>query len=269
MFRYRAFGLSVSSDLAFPELLSSENGDVADLVIRRGEIPPTKADATQFHLHLPNIADFLISNGRQIVYQLAPGTTEDDARLFILGSCFGCVLQQRGFIVLHGNAISTDGERCRIVVGKQGAGKSTRAAWYFLRGAKILADDVCAISFTESGDPLVVPSFPQIKLWQASADLLGISTLGLRRLREKQEKFCLPLGAQFQATPVRLDEIVEIDPEQGSSSDLAGVGKVTRLLRHSYRYSFIRRMGLSSDYSKKILRLAGLVTMRSGPRPAL
>jgi len=113
-------------------------------------------------------------------------------------------------IVLHGNAISTDGKTCSVFVGQSGAGKSTTAAWYFQRGAKILTDDVCAITFDDEGKPLVIPSFPQLKIWQESADLLSISTQGLRQIHLKENKFAIPTHTQFCEQPLPVREIFEL-----------------------------------------------------------
>jgi len=218
-----------------------------------------------FRLQVPKVGDFFIRQDR-IVYQRAENVTDDVLRLFLLGSCLGCVLQQRGYVVLHGNAVSTDGKTCQIVVGNQGAGKSTRAAWHFLRGDFILADDVCAVKISEDGQALVIPGFPQIKIWQASADLLGITTEGLRRVRPGFEKFGLPVRGRFQPNAIPLTEILEIDRTNMHSAPIEGVGKISALIHHSYRYSFLEKMGLASAYKRKILQLASRIKMETAPR---
>ena len=172
-------------------------------------------------------------------------------------------------MVLHGNAVAIDDNTCRVVVGKSGAGKSTAAAWHYSQGNKVLADDVCAVSIDDAGAAWVIPSFPQIKLWQASADLLGISTAGLRRIRPEFDKYALPLGEKFQKRSLRLTEIVEIDPEADWNEEHRGVKKLPYLVRHSYRYHFVPQMGILPDYQKKLLQLASSVRLLSVPRRAL
>ena len=278
--RYHAFGLSIEADLDFPELLKVDSdGSGPDLVITQSAgISPFQTpvadhqpqpDKLQFRLKIINAGDFLIENGNRITYQPADGVSEGELRLFLLGSCLGCVLQQRGLVVLHGNAVTTDGETCKIIVGHQGAGKSTYAAWYYQQGAKILADDVCALSWDAQGRPQVIPSYPQLKLWQATADLLGIRTQGLRRVRPQDEKFALPITDQFWRSPLPLTEVIELSSTSTTVAPIVGMYKARCLIEHSYRYNFLENMGLTRAYMKTVLRLTSLVTMKTGGRMAL
>ena len=277
MNRYFAFGLNIQSDFKIPELLLSQFSITnPDLEIKASLTLDglsdnyignhVEANKNQLYLHLENIANFLIENGNRITYQRTAHVSDEELRLFILGSCLGCILQQRGYIVLHGNAITTDEKTCKIIVGHQGAGKSTTAAWHYLQGAKILADDVCAITFNEQGVPMVIPSYPQIKLWQASADLLGISTQSLRRVRPQDEKFAVPIEKQFWQTPLPLTEVTEISQTNSENNPIQGANKLALLIQHSYRYYFLEKMQLTTEYIKKILLLANQIKMQSTPR---
>ena len=271
MYFYQAFGMCIVSDLEMKELLPGNAASgPAELLIRAGEVPDLNADesaASSFQgdqdrllLDIKSVARFLILNGQEIIYSCHAGVDEDTLRLFILGSCMGAVLQQRGHIVLHGNAISSDGKTCTIFVGHTGAGKSTLAARYFQQGASILADDVCAIYFNPQGVPYVLPSYPQIKLWQDSADLLGIPTAGLRPIRPQDLKFAYRIDKQFcqQALPLRC--IVEIAADSnGEKSN--GIEKLKQLINHSYRYYFLQHMHLSNQYAKLLLQLINQVEL--------
>ncbi len=268
---YQAFGLTIRSAIAFPELLPHPEIPKTDLVIV-DETFPAEAPTNLFpsyRFDVPSIGCFRIARGNRVSFTVGKNTEAELLRLFLLGSSLGCVLQQRGLIVLHGNAISLDGETCQIFVGHQGAGKSTLAAWHFLHGAKILADDVCAITFDDAGRAVVLPSFPQIKLWQISADLLGISTKGLRRIRPNSDKFALPIGKQFCRSSLPITEVVEISPKANSVMLLKGASKIERLVEHSYRYQFIRNMGFLASYQQKLIQLAGQIGMTSRPRQVL
>src|SRR5690606_9601089 len=107
-----------------------------DLVIHRGQIAPLPNSAEPIYIkdgsvlfEIPEVGRFQITNGIEILYSVNEETVLDTARLYILGSCIGAVLQQRGYLVLHGNAISIDGEYATIFIGSQGAGKSTMTAY--------------------------------------------------------------------------------------------------------------------------------------------
>lgn len=278
MNQYHAFGLNIQSDLIFPELFPVES-DELDVEIKQADALFDFDEATaksqdtgggrQFLLKTKNVADFLITDCNLILYRRIGGVEDDTLRLFLLGSCLGCILQQRGYIVLHGNAVSTDGKTCKIIVGHRGAGKSTAAAWHYRQGDRILADDVCAITFDAHGNPLVIPSYPQIKLWKASANLLDINTNGLRRIRSEKDKFAIPLGNQFWREPMPLTEVIELSSTNTVSRTIEGMDKARCLKEHSYRYHFLEKMGMTSDYMKKLLNLAGKIDLRTGVRMSL
>ena len=132
---------------------------------------------------------FLVRQGREIIYEPLDGSDEDSIRVFMLGSCIGALLFQRGFLVLHGNAFEVDGQGV-MCVGQSGAGKSTLAAEMMRRGHRVIADDVCPVDSAGNA----IPGMPRIKLWQDSADKLGVNTSELKRIRPLLEKFNCPLG---------------------------------------------------------------------------
>jgi hypothetical protein len=207
-------------------------------------------------LDIPNVAHFLIENGNRITYQRASGCDDETLKLFILGSCMGALLQQRGFIVLHGNAVSVDQQTCSIFVGDRGAGKSTMAGWHYVNQAWVLADDVCAVFFDTDGRPMVTPSFPQIKLWQESADLLGIDTSTLSQVRSGFHKFTLPVSDRFVDTPLPLLSVIELVPSLDASYACTGLEKVALLKRHCYRGTFLPLMALSKSTTLNVFKLA-------------
>ena len=238
IYHYRAFGLRIASDLPFLELShAADDGTPPDVSLMKTDKLIKQENSPQsFYLSVPTVADFWVQRGASISYHPHPSVSQDSLRLFILGSCMGALLQQRGGIILHGNAVSTDGKHCKIFVGESGAGKSTLASWYYLQGAKILADDVCLITISEDGQAYVMPSYPQLKLWQKSADLLGVDTAPLRQLQENYPKFAVPTDEQFMPTPLPFTEINEIVPTVEHSVKLQGLEKVKSLIQHSYRY---------------------------------
>src|SRR5690606_37980193 len=89
------------------------------------------------HEHLlavPRVGRFLIAEGRRILYLAAAGADERLLDTYILGSCLGAILHQRGRAVLHGAAVALNG-RAFAICGKSGAGKSTAAAHLLAHGA--------------------------------------------------------------------------------------------------------------------------------------
>ena len=102
-----------------------------------------------------------------------------------------------------------------------------------------------------------MPGYPYIKLWQDSADLLGISTQSLSRVRPSLAKYTLPVHSQFGDQPLRLEKIYIIEKSACTENKiLFGVEKWNALIEHSYRFHFLAQMGLSVAYSKQLFQLS-------------
>ncbi|MEY2631638.1 MAG: hypothetical protein RIR00_292, partial [Pseudomonadota bacterium] len=155
---YSAYNLKIASDLPLPELslLPEADAQSPDVTISLGAVQPEGlpdgqqlgpflwTSPSQLWLQVPHVARFLVSHGTEIRVDPEPGIDEDSLRVFLLGSAFGALLFQLGYLVLHGNAIRI-GDQCMICVGPSGAGKSTLAAGFMQRGHTILADDVVPV----------------------------------------------------------------------------------------------------------------------------
>ncbi|MCR9192725.1 MAG: hypothetical protein NXI01_08740 [Gammaproteobacteria bacterium] len=267
---YKLLGLSVSCDILLQAPDYGPISNCADVMIHKSNqklLLPAPKNILTLNLDIPSVAQFQIQAGKKITYIPYDDATEDDLRLYLMGSCMGALLQQRGLIVLHGNAVTWDNQTCHIYMGNQGAGKSTTAAWHYQRGASIVADDICAILFNSKGCPFVIPSFPQLKLWQASADLLEISTASLKRVRAQNDKFMLPIASnRFAKEPCELKLIFEINQQEHTQKQIVGLEKLLKLQQHSYRYYFLSQMGLEYDYLKQLMTLASQVAVTQMPR---
>lgn len=276
---YRCYSLILSSEIALPELILADgnNQDQVDVRISLGAVAKSGLSAGQqlgpclwvsehdFWLHVPGVARFLVSRGREIRIDPEPGIDEDSLRVFLLGSALGALLFQRGFLVLHGNAIRV-GEGCLICVGHSGAGKSTLAAAFLQRGHEILADDVVPID----AYCLAQPGFPRIKLWQDTADHLGINTDGLRRIRPDMKKFNYPVIHQFvdQPLPVKWVYILGSHSQaQTLFEPIQGMARFNPLRNNTYRVRYLEGMALKSEHLKLCGQLAGRIRLARVTRP--
>ncbi|HRD67417.1 MAG TPA: hypothetical protein PKY50_14830 [Candidatus Competibacter sp.] len=179
-FSYSAYGLTLTSTLSLPELVSAEGKvDVCIEVDRckglahREYSPILCADASPNRVHLTwgAVGDLLIEEGCRITVIPAPDADENDLRLFVLGAGLGVLLHQRGLLVLHASGVAI---RDRIVgfTGAKGWGKSTTAASLYRRGYPLVSDELLVVRFDAGDRPLVIPGSPQMRLW--SDALLGV-----------------------------------------------------------------------------------------------
>jgi len=278
--RYIAYGLLIDSELELPELgepVSSEGQPQVE--IRLGSVPRCEQigdgkerhllwiDPQTFWLHIRDVAHYLVSEGRSISIMAEPAADAGFIRGFLLGSVSGALLLQRGYLVLHGNAIRI-GNGCMICVGDSGAGKSTLAAAFAKRGFDVLADDVVAIDSAGCA----IPGYPRIKLWQEAADLLGISTAGLLRVFPDSEKYSLPINPVDHAHRLPVRWIYHLGSDDVSDvriEPITGLDRFRLLRENTYRHEFLEGSKLLSEHLHQCSRLASQSHLSKVTRPRI
>lgn len=280
MYKYYAFGLNISSDVYFPELLPlplEQTVTTYDLTIQSQKINPNGLPAAvdqglyfqtapqQFWMHVPDTAWFEVKDGRTIRYQLAQNGDEQTMRLFLLGSCFGALLHQRKLLVMHGNAIRF-GDQCVMFAGPSGNGKSTLAAAFYKRGFEILSDDVCAID----GQHQVIPGYPQLKLWQDTIKKLALDLDSMRQIRLQIEKYALKIDNQFCRRPLPLTVTYFLSTHNLDTFDfenLSGMETFLPLRNNTYRIRYLKGMKLDAEHLQRIGSLSRQARVTRITRP--
>ncbi|MCD7033161.1 aldolase [Metabacillus sp. GX 13764] len=262
-YAYTVFGLSLESEIPLPELIHFNRPALdldCEIVIRdlTSVWDSLSSGESKFFMEkdhvmfkAANTAIFSIKDGSRIIVSPFPGADFAKIRLYILGSCMGALLMQKGMLPLHGSAIEIDG-RAYAIVGESGAGKSTTAAAFLKEGFKLLSDDVISIENRE-GVPLVFPAYPQQKLWQESMNSFEMQTQHYQPLFERETKYAIPVQDQFCNQPLPLAgvfELVKKDSGKVSISSVRGLEKLDSLFRNTYRNFFIEGMGLVSWHFK-------------------
>lgn len=273
-----AYGLTIGSSLPLPELTAAPPGP-CDLVVTEGDVPESlpapdghgvcfEVSGDTFLLKLPLIARYLVSAGRQIVFEPADGADPEAVRLFLLGSAIGAALHQKGLLPLHGSSVRV-GEYAAVFTGFSGHGKSTLAAGLSRRGFPVLADDVSVVSVAGER-PMLSPGYPQLKVWGDVLEKIDTSADGLRRVRAELEKFALPLGDAFCSTPTPLERVYVLTPRNQPDVRLVpleGIAKFRALLNQTYRPRFIASMGLKSEHFARCAEVARHVAVTRIHRP--
>jgi len=146
--------------------------------------------------------------GREIWADWPDNYTLEDACTYLIGPVIAFALRLQGVISLHASAIAVD-DHAVALFGVAGAGKSTTAAAFALRGFSVLSDDVVVLA--DHGDRfLVQPGYPRVNLWPDSVRLLFGSEDALPCITPTWDKRYLPLdrdNCRFQATPLPLGAI--------------------------------------------------------------
>ena len=196
MYRYMAYGLGLQSELTLPELVPSDVPP--DVTMRVTEVAPDArgaASKTNLLFTETSVGKFFIVGNDEIAIQPFPGVEEAQLRLFLLGPVMAALLRRRGLLVLHASAVALDNGAVAFL-GDSGWGKSTLAGAFQKQGYPFLADDVLAIQM-DTEQPVVLPSFPQAKLWPEAATALGYAQEQLHELYPNSSKFGYHFNGSF------------------------------------------------------------------------
>ena len=240
---YRAFGLAIASAFEIAQISEASARD-HDVRIVRAELPDVLRDATlltirpgEIRFGSPQVGAFRISGGSLIEVDADPVCTPSHLGAYLMGSCMGAILHQRGLLPIHGSCV-TDGRRSILITGDSGAGKSTLAAEFLKRGWKLLTDDVSAVEDLQ-GTPMVRSSYPSQKLWQDALERYERPDSDVHSLYfdENREKFGVDVSRYFHEGSAPLSLVVRLIPAEGpcSVSPIQGMAKADQLLRNTYR----------------------------------
>jgi len=251
VYNYNAYNLGISSALPLPELQASAEA-ATDVTIRVGRVnwsPPPEALSSEelcfevttdkAYFFWAQLGKFTVSGGSAIVIDPCAGVEERLLRLPLLGTILAVLLHQRGRLVLHASAVAIDGEAI-IFVGNKGRGKSTMAATLYGRGHQLIADDVVALSIDAPGPPMVMPGFPQIKLYpEAVASSLGDDHELLPELADGYEKRGRRVTDRFaqQSLPLRSIYVLRRGPVS-TINQLDPQAALLTLIANSYMSRF-------------------------------
>lgn len=259
-FNYQAFGLNISSQFAIPMLTPA--GDGSDLLIKIGKVDSLPGKILfenkdyqignrQFLFRVPELAEFLVSDGRCITVNPFSTDRFADIYVYVLGSCLGAALYQRGNVCLHGSAVKI-GEKAILITGDSGSGKSTLSSVFCGLGYPFLTDDVALIREIK-GKIFVYPSYPHKKLWQDAIENLHLHNHDLKRYRilNDEEKYSIKFSEYFWGSPLELSHIYELIISAGDVLEIrqkSGIEKMEVLTRNTYRSFLIKFNGLSKYY---------------------
>ena len=240
-FVYAVFGLRLRSAFPLPELRSiADDGAPHDVTLEWGRVTArlegavdvdsaVQVTARDFHLAVP-AGRFLVSDGRSILVDARPGTSEAELRPYLLGTVMSALCHQRGLLPLHAAAVLF-GESAVAFAGPSGVGKSTLAAWFQDLGHAVLADDLLALEIDPEGIPRALPGVPRIRLWGEAAVGGG--------------KISLPISTAATGAPA-IRRLYRLRAEGGDPPSICrsrGPERVSAILDGVYRWPIAVAMG--------------------------
>ena len=130
MHSYRVAGLAVASEIELPGAIPARHVSAPAVTVRVAPVPTGLEDATKrgvtwqiagdrFLFQVAGVARFLLSGGREILFEPASGVAASDISIFLIGTVLD-LLHQRGEIVLHASAVQVNGKAV-LFCGASGA----------------------------------------------------------------------------------------------------------------------------------------------------
>jgi hypothetical protein len=222
---YRAYGLTISSDLPLPELLPGAGAP--DVRVRMAEprqmLPAAGAliSPNEVTLAWTEPGTFIVRGANEVIIHPQAPVDEPMIRLALLGPVLACLLQRRGYLVLHSSA-AVVANGAVAFMGESGEGKSTMAAAMHAAGYPV-------------PEPVVFTGFPRLKLTADSLRALGqepghgslLHPQELKRghrVRASDPDLALPLHRVYL---LERSERTQVEP-------IRGVASMMRLTQHTF-----------------------------------
>lgn len=222
MFFYKAYGLTIRSEIELPELSIAEQVITWDILIKRGDVVLPKVKKTPIYrrgiraffgkdvdhnliLHWDEVATYKAIGGSELIINPLTGDA-NLLSLFTISEALGLILFQKGYFLLHASAVKV-GNEAWCFMGNPGAGKSTTAAAFVKAGCPLLSDDLTAIKFDNNGNAYIIPAYPQLKIWDNTVAGLSYEKSILFPVSEGVNKFSYVPEGIFDQQPVRLSNV--------------------------------------------------------------
>lgn len=213
MYTYTAYNLNIQSELPLPELLPNNNRCEPDISIRLVDsqsLAQTISNRGDYFVgEVAQVGSFSVGSGSEILVDPEPDVDTAFLRSILLGPIICILLRQRGLLVLHGSSFAAQDEAVGFI-GDSGWGKSTLVESFHSQGYRVLTDDVMVIDIN-ADRPMVIPGFPQIKLWPDSASATGHDCDSLSPLHSKTVKRIHKLNQGFVEQALPLKRIYVLD----------------------------------------------------------
>ena len=269
VYSYIAFGLSLKSEIAIPELMDGDgSGDVsirfgkADLgreAKANGSFFKANEDEIQFNIKGSGV--ITVRQGREIIIDPQPNADPDLVRFPIINYALASILQQRGLLVFHASAVAIDG-KAAIFLGFPGSGKSTIAAAMHSCGYRVLSDEITAVQ-AEGDMPMVLSGLPHIRLASESAKYLGHDPENMPKVRSDEDKRAYSARKGFLDRAVQLKRVYVL--KLGNENLLEPIGPQEafyEMIKNYYTAGLLVK-NIAPSHLKQCARVISTVAVKS------
>jgi hypothetical protein len=225
-------------------------------------------------LRFPALVDYVVSDdARAISCYPQQDVPLETVRHLLLNQVIPLALSHLGKLILHASACLTE-QGAIAFVGSTGAGKSTLATSFGLRGLPVLTDDCLRIEERDE-QMACYPSYPGVRLWPESVEELFDRAPAVQSLAHYTDKKRLVVGDRAAAGPFPLrcvyilantdetdevDETGEIDAaDDAEECDEAAQVRITRLetgralletIKHTFQLDNTDRVRISHSFQQ-------------------
>jgi energy-coupling factor transporter ATP-binding protein EcfA2 len=218
------------------------------------------------------VASYFVQDGKTIFIEAHENADQESIRLFCLSNAFAAVLHQRKTIPIHCASLIDNGELV-LILGNSGAGKSTSMASLLQQGLKPFSDDVCVpLHGPEAGQIRLYSSYPMMKFWKETLDLVGLNSKVDRKIRPDMEKYGIYFHQSFltEALAPKLIILLEKTDEVSTPilAALSGIELFTRLESNAYRGEYLGFSDLKKEHFMLFTQLANQARCFVLKRPA-
>lgn len=281
---YMLCGWHTLSDISLTGVLPSERRDCesADVVIqiRPGDCPfvnaarPIQHSFQRSQIRIHDIADFEITDGREIRVWPATGAAQKDIEIFLLGPVWATLCHQRKILPLHASAIAT-ATGIIAFTGHPGAGKSTIAAMLSTLNHELIADDILPVDFNPDLTPGAWPYLRRLKLDRDSITRLAFAPA--EKVSENLDRDKYFVHPKFRSVDRwgRLERIYLLEKNVAAAHNLieplTGADAVRALIDQTYHFDFIlgtRQVGEHLAFCARLASKIAIYRLRWTPLSA-
>ena len=216
--------------------------------------PYTEAAQNALLFEVPDIARYLVRDGKTVDVAVTAGADRAAARLFLLGSARGALILQRGELPLNAATVVAPNWKAVALCCPSAIGKSTLAAALCRRGWQFVADDITRVSWN-GAMAIAWPSNDRIKLWRDACGMVGENADGLERVREGMEKYFLPVRAATTPTALRIAVRLRVAPSL-DALEVAPTERAKLLSESTFRPRWLDPLGRRAEHARLAAQIA-------------